>query len=63
MPLNFLRVQNFIADNPNGTPREVIARLECIKIPQLTILPFDLSFLFPHADVVPVYPMISGLSL
>lgn len=50
-------------DNPSGTPREVIARLECIKIPQLTLLPFDLSFLFPHADVVPVYPMISGLSL
>jgi hypothetical protein len=40
VPLNFLRVQNLIADNPNGTPCEVIARLECIKIPQLKILLF-----------------------
>jgi hypothetical protein len=28
------RVQNFTAHNPSGNPAVVIARLECIKIPQ-----------------------------
>jgi hypothetical protein len=34
VPLNFFRVQNFTAANPNGRPSTVTARLECISIPQ-----------------------------
>lgn len=33
VPLNFLRVQNFTAERPSGTPSIVTARLECISMP------------------------------
>ena len=34
VPLNLSQVQNFTAHNPSDNPAVVIARLECIKIPQ-----------------------------
>ncbi|RWP34125.1 MAG: hypothetical protein EOR02_00730 [Mesorhizobium sp.] len=33
VPLNFVRVQNFLAERPRGRPSSVTARLECIKSP------------------------------
>ena len=32
-PLNFFRVQNFMAASPSGSPSVVTARLECIRMP------------------------------
>jgi hypothetical protein len=34
VPLNFLRVQNFTAAEPSGSPWVVTAKLECIRTPQ-----------------------------
>lgn len=31
VPLNFVRVQNFMAERPSGRPSSMTARLECIK--------------------------------
>ncbi len=51
VPLNFLRVQNLIADSPSGSPSVVTATLECIRIPHCV-----------RPAVLPVKPIRSGFS-
>src|SRR6185503_6531567 len=34
VPLNFCRVQNLTAARPSGSPSRVIAKLECMRMPQ-----------------------------
>src|SRR4029077_821001 len=62
VPLNLSRVQNFTAHNPSGNPAVVIARLECIKIPQAVYilgLPARSRLLLVMHFVIPIS---SGLS-
>ena len=57
VPLNLSRVQNFTALNPSGSPAVVIAKLECIKIPQAVYilgLPARSRLLLVMRFVIPI---------